>query len=208
MNTKKMQVLYLEQTGHILAVFTRTAAAESLFDVNSSPDTDLLVRNLKTITGTPALGNGETLSVPMDLLKAEIVDLNENAFVMPFNFMVGGGEANDLRSSVPPDTPTLTLTQADITINVSAEVAQETKVWAQIQEKDPPLGDEPIRRIVSGVITPKNTSTGSNGKSVKLLLKPRPADQPASIPKPTAPTQEYYGLVLVAGKSPLFFTKP
>lgn len=211
MNQKKMQVLYIEQTGHILAAFTREAAAESLIDVSSLAGTDLIVRNEKKNPAALTTNNdrGETLSVPIDLLEPKIVDLNENAFVMPFNFMVGGGQANKI--VVPAllilGNPTLTTDEITITTTLPSGVTtvpEETKVWAQVQEKeDSSTGSEPIRRIVAGTITPQNASTGSDGKSVTLTLRTRPNEQPT----PILTGKTYFVLVLVAGRPPDFFTK-
>lgn len=205
MNTKKMQVLYIEQTGHILAAVTRTAAAESLFDVKALAGTDLLVRNAEFKLGTPPSPppSGEIFSVPMDLLKAEIVDLNENAFVMPSNFMVGGGQANDLRGAPQLSPPSNSLTSTSITIDSGSTVSEETKVWAQVQEKTPLPDSEPIRRIVAGIITPAVPS-GSDGHTVTLKLRVRPDEQPTPIP--TSSSKQYSILVLIAGRPPGFFT--
>ncbi len=215
MNTKKMQVLYIEQTGHILAAFTREAAAESLIDVSSLVGTDLIVRNEKAnpspLSQTP-IDREEAFSVPIELLKPEIVDLNENAFVMPFNFMVGGGQANEIDGTGTPVGTDQTLTNNDIQIKLpqgppKVTVSEDSKIWVQVQEKNDPLsGSEPIRRIVEGVITKPNPSPGgSDGNSVTLTLRTRPDEQPAPIPL-TGKT--YFVLVLVAGRKPLFFTKP
>jgi hypothetical protein len=201
MNQKKMQALYIEQTGHILAAFTRTADSQSLLDVKGLAGTDLLVRNAEPKLPSPK--GGETLSVPMDLLKAEIVDLNESSFVMPFNFMVGGGQANDLSTADPPATVSTDLLGDAIDIKVKLAVTEETKVWAQVQEKeDASTGSEPIRRIVAGTIKPTTSGIG-DGKSVKLDLRTRPDEQPAPIP---LKGKTYFVLVLVAGRKPLFFT--
>jgi len=189
----KMQVLYIEQTGHILAAFTRVADADSLTDIKTILGDGLLVHNLKSIPSAAGTA-GETLFVPLDQLKVKVVKLNPGAFFAPLGFVVNGGEASEL-GNVKPSTPSLTVN--DIKITITTAVSEATNVWVQIQENNPPPGDEPKRRVMSGQITP--VSSTSTGKDVTLTLRLRPNSPPASIPK-----KEFDILALVAGEKPLF----
>lgn len=196
----KMQVLYVEQTGHIMAAFTRNGSPEALLDVNALAGANVVARNFINLAGPgPGTDRGESLPVPIELLKAAVIDYNPDALAMPCNFMVGGGQANDLRTASQPLASKID--EISMIVQLVSPVVEETKVWVQIQEKPPIFGVEPIQRIMTGSIPLPNLAANPaiDGKTVKLDFKPRPTELQASLPN-----GDYYVFVLVAGMAPGF----
>src|SRR5262245_35738598 len=111
----KMQVLFVKQTGHVLAAFTRTADPEGKPEVSSLAGSGLLVRNRTIVSGTPS--GGETLVAPSDSLDVAVVDYDPDVFNDPRSFVAGGGKVAALGLSsiqlalvtdpIPPPPPAL-----------------------------------------------------------------------------------------------------
>jgi hypothetical protein len=184
--SSKMQVLFVKQTGHVLAAFTRAADPEGKLKVEDLVGTALPVRAANDVM---AATSPEPLFVPSDSLDIATVDLEEEALVAPSSFIASGTKLDAL-GGIVPGQPALAYDK--ITITTANNVAQSTKVWAQIQQTSPPLGEEPISRVVEGEII-------SATKSVELVLKRLPDKQPASIPDGS-----YDALILIAGQQPFF----
>jgi hypothetical protein len=195
MSDRNMQVIFVKQTGHVLAAFTRSADPVAKNEMADLVGTALPVSNTKLVK--PVVGNGERLFVPPVSLDFATVDFEEDAIFSPLSFVVGGPTLNVLGNQVPGDP---VLTKTDITIvtanavspAVAPAVAEDTKVWAEIHQIDPMPGDEPMIRVVEGKIEKANSS-------VKLVLRPLPGDQPVPVA-----AGDYFAVVLMAGYKPLF----
>src|SRR5262245_23377418 len=101
----KMQVLFVKQTGHVLAAFTRAADPEDKPKISVLAGSGLLVRNKKVIT--PSASGGETISVPAGALDVAVVDFDPDVFLLPSIFAAGGGKVESLGATAP-SSPTLT----------------------------------------------------------------------------------------------------
>jgi hypothetical protein len=188
----KMQVLFVKQTGHVVAAFTRSA------DPEGKPDVELLVGSGATVRRAkkllPSADGGETFSVPANSLDVAVVDFRSDTFTAPLNFAVGGGVVVELAETPAINPLTITsVTSNAITIDLGSIAGEDVKVWVQIEEASPATpGAQVERRVVAGVVEhTKSTAT--------LNLTIQPGGTPASIPKRPCNV-----MVLVAAYRPLF----
>ena len=186
----KMQVLFVKQTGHVLAAFTRTADPEGKVSANDLTGSGVRIRNVTRVGATPP--GGETLSVPPDSLDVAVVNFDADVFTSPLSFAAGGGVVAQLGTDIPQTIPSADFKTGQITVTLSSPAAEDLSVWLQLEEVNPLPGNEPERRVTQGLMS-KTEST------VDLNLTIRPGGPPASIPK-----KDFYVLVLVAGHQPLF----
>lgn len=191
MSDPKMQVIFVKQTGHVLAAFNRTAD-DSKSKIEDVVGAGLPFRNMLIIDALGAAAGGEFVVFPPEALDVASVDFNEDTFLMPLNFVTSGSKVDQLGSVTLP-VPTLTASQ--ITITVSLAVPDKTKVLAVVQQVTPAPGQEPLRRVVEGEIA-------SGASNIALDLKSMPDKPPASIVP-----GKYDVLVLVAGRLRHFVRK-
>jgi hypothetical protein len=208
MNTK-MQVLFVKQTAHVLAVFTRTADPEGKPRVSDLTGSGLSVRNRKPISPASTTG-GEILVVPPDALDVAVVDFDPDVFTAPIGFVVGGGRVARLGSGMikldpgkpplpppagppaPKTPPIVNFSAMRVTVVIEGDTTDDKGICVVLQEAQPPAGNEAERRVAKGVIT-------SGTHFVSLDLKTSPDGANASIPK-----TDFFILALVAGYQPLF----
>ncbi|HMG72002.1 MAG TPA: hypothetical protein VK582_00760 [Pyrinomonadaceae bacterium] len=194
----KMQVLFVKQTGHVLAAFTRTSDPEGKPKVNDLVGSGLLVRNPKILATTGTTG-GEEITVDPDSLDVSVIDFNPDVFRSPSGFAVSGGTA-ELLGPVTPEVPVLAEDKLTVSLGpASAPVnaPDDLKVWAMIEKILTPTDTEPLRRIMEGKIKKTETHT-----DLSPTIKPGGAG--ATIPL----TSKYYALTLVEGRQPVFAVLP
>lgn len=189
--SSKMQVLFVKQTGHALAAFTRMADPEGKPSISALVGNGLLVRNRKTIA--PLSSGGETLLVLPESLDLAVVEFNSDALVSPSSFAVGGGKVEPLGNITPTS---IALTEDELTVNVSGPISSDLKVWAQVSGLLTGGDGKPITRVMEGKIEKTKTST-------ILTLTITPGGPVASIPRPAI----YYVVALVEGQRPFFKTE-
>ncbi len=188
MSDRKMQVVFVNQTNHVLAAVTRTTDAAKL-DAVALVGKVFPVHAKRTIQ--PAASGDEQVLIPATLLDTAVVDFDEDAFINPIGFIAGDATVNPLGTQTP-DVSELTRTDLKIKLTGTSTVGEDTKVWAAIRQVSPLAGEEPMVRIVQGVML-KNRGT------VTLALRPVPDQDPVAI-LPGA----YYALILVGGYQPRF----
>jgi hypothetical protein len=190
---EKMQVIFIKQTGHVLAAFTRGADPEGKPAVEALVGTGLIIRNKKQILPPPPAiaPTGETIFVPSDSLDVVAVDFDPETFTSPLTFAAGGGKVELLGSIAPPSA----LTLAEDKLTITTTHPNDLKIWAQVQKVPTPTDTEQMTRVMEGIIEKGATSAD-------LTLTIFPGGPAATIPKPA----DYYVLVLVEGQRP-FFTK-
>ena len=189
-----MQVVFVKQTGHVVAAYTRSADPDGKVPVEQVAGSGIRVRNVRDPDASPS--GGESLAIPPKSLDVAVVDFRSDIFRAPLKFAMGGGVVVEL-GSVTPD-PTVFLTSNSITIDLNLTVPpgapEGIKVWAQVEEVDPGDGSEPERRVVQGQV--------NQGESVvSISLTTEPEGTPASMP--SVPCNL---LVLVATYQPMFTT--
>jgi len=184
MSDPKMQVIFVKQTGHVVAAFSRTAD-ESKSKLEDIVGAGVPFRNMRIVDDTGLVTGNELVVIPAESLDVAIVDFDVDAFFTPLSFVTSGNKVDQLGSVT---LPAPVLTASDITIKVTNPVAEKTKVWAVVQQVAPAAGEEPSRRIVQGEID-------VNLPEVKLELKRMPDGLPASIL-----SGNYDVLTLVAGQ--------
>jgi hypothetical protein len=207
----KMQVLFVKQTGHVLAAFTRTADPEGKPQVSDLAGSGLFVRNRLTDSTTVTSG-GETLVVPPDALDVAVVDYDPGVFTAPIGFVAGGGRVARLGAEViqfnaattsppapppapappPHDPPRVNFSATRVTVVIEGDTTDDKGICVVLQEAQPSVGNDPERRIAQGVIK-------SGTHFVSLDLKTSPDGANASISD-----VEFFILALVAGYQPLF----
>lgn len=192
----KMMVLFVKNTGHVVAAATRATDPEGKASAAALAGTGLPVRSSRKIA--PTLAEEKALVIPPDSLDVAVVQLDPDVFGSPLSFVAGGGVVAKLGSSIA----VVDLFKTDkVTIEASSPPSDNLGVWVQLEEVSPTPGNAPERRVMEGVI---DKGTNGTNKSVTLDLTIRPGGPPASIPNNT---KEYYILVLVAGHQPLFSQK-
>lgn len=201
----KMQVLFVKQTGHVLAAFTRTTDPEGKPQVSDLAGSGLFVRN-RTIVSAASSSGGETLVVPPDALDVAVVDYDPGVFTAPIGFVAGGGRVAQLGSEViqldaaspptaapaPQNPPIVNFSATRVTAVIEVNTTDDKGICVVLQEAQPPVGSEPEHRIAQGVIT-------SGTHFVSLDWKTSPDGANASIPD-----TDFFILALVAGYQPLF----
>jgi hypothetical protein len=103
----KMQVVFVKQTGHVLAAFTRTADVEGKPPVGALTGNGLIIHNRKVVSATPSVGD-ETLLASPEALDIAVVDYDRDVFSNPRAFVAGGGKVAKLGTAIPdlaPETP-------------------------------------------------------------------------------------------------------
>ena len=188
----KMQVLFVKQTGHLVAAFTRSADPEGNAGVQSLAGTGVLVRNVQK--RLPAASGGESLLVDASSLDVAVVDFRSDVFPAPIQFTAGGGAVARLGTGTSATLSIGTFNTDAITIQLSAMPNENVKVWAQIEQLTPGMPLE--RRVVQGEID--KTQTG-----VTLRLTTSLGGPQASLPNKNTCNI----LVLVAGYPPIFSTQ-
>lgn len=191
----KMQVLFIEHTGHVMAAFTRTADPEGKPTIESLVGDGLIVRNKKKVFPLPVAGDpvGETFIIPPDSLEIAVVDFKPDVPKSPFGFTAGGGVATQL--AVPPPAPELKTTSIKVK-KTGVSTTEATKFWVQLEEVPPLIGNAPIRLVMQEAI-----DAGQTEKTIALKVTP-------AGPVVTIPVKDFYLLVLVAGYEPRFSKEP
>jgi hypothetical protein len=136
--SEKITVLYVEQTGHVLAVLTRAADAEAEPVVEELAGAALPVRRLGD-SGEAWFPNVEFL-VPASELKAKNVDLKPGVVENPRGFYLDeNDEVQPLDATRAVDDATLNVagTQVTVTVTGTAAVAEKSAVWIHITDPNP-----------------------------------------------------------------------
>jgi len=196
----KMQVIFVQHTGHVLAAFTRTADPEGKPPVAELVGDGFPARNHAPV---PAPTDGvELLIVPptklneaeevVDAIGVATVDFNEAVFISPMNFAVKGQLADPLSKT----TITLKLEADDeLTVEVPNDSPTDLNVWAQLAKAPTADDTEVDTRVIEQKLE-------KNNKSVKLKL----TTEPQGPTKAIKPDKPYYIMVLVKGMQPKFAT--
>lgn len=132
--SEKITVVYIEQTGHILAALTRAADAEAEPVVAELAGEALPVRRL----GDPAEGwfADAQFFVPAAELKAKSVELKPGMIENPRSFYLDeNGEAQPLDATFAVDDATLNGTQIEVKVNAAAKV-EKAAVWIHVTDQD------------------------------------------------------------------------
>lgn len=212
----KMQVLFVQLTGHVLAAFTRTADPEGKAKVSDLTGTGLPIRNRQNVFASSSAAV-ETLMVPPDALDLAVVDFDPDVFSEPLGFVAGGGRVAklgfdkpqmDVTSPPPPPTatsssqppvltppgspPRVNFSAARVTVELDGDTTDDKGVCVVLQEADPSPGNEPERRIALGAVP-------SAKHFISLDLKTSPEGAAASIPD-----KDFLVMALIAGYRPLF----
>ncbi|HEX8184278.1 MAG TPA: hypothetical protein VF747_05995, partial [Blastocatellia bacterium] len=198
--SSKMQILFVKQTGHVLAAFTRTADPEGKPSIEALAGDGLIFRNRKIPTATSM--EGETFLIAPEMLDLAVVDFNTKVFVSPLDFAAGGGKAEPLGSLTPT---TVALAQDKLKISVGTPIVGDLKVWAQVVEVTTGGDSKPVTRVMEGKIekSPPPTPPPPPPGTVELLLTITPGGTVASIPA----NARYYVMALVEGQSPVLKTE-
>ena len=127
--TDKMTVLYVKDTGHVVAALTRVADPEALLTADLLVGEALMLRYI----GDPiALAYGFTnFLIESDELDMLTPDLDSGVTLSPRSFLIDGDKTiqpTNSSTSVVPNFPNT----AQIRITVGAAVAQESKVRVEI----------------------------------------------------------------------------
>jgi hypothetical protein len=184
----KMQVIYIKHTGHILAAFTRTADPEgkpSFLPADEEDQRSLLIRDPD--------GRSVALSVPASVVEQKAFDFDPGVFASPTLHIVTETGVEPLNTLSLPSVSAPKKETIDVQAS-GGNVSEDTNVWIQLDEVNPLNTEDPIRRVMTGLIE-------KNDSGVTLVMKSRPDDQPAPVR-----TGSYYALVFVAGELPLFTT--
>jgi hypothetical protein len=148
----KMTVLFAKQTGHALAVVTRSAAPESELQ------SEALARDGLPVRGLPAFN--QPFTVAAQQLKALVVNYDESVILNPRGYRVDEGQ----KTTTPLSTSAfalgpLTLNQVptgtEVRVSLSAVPTADVPVWIQVEG-----GDLLEPRVTQGVI-PKNQPTNA-----------------------------------------------
>jgi hypothetical protein len=208
----KMQVLFVKQTGHVLAAFTRTADPEGKPQVSDLTGSGLSVHNLTRVSTLPPNG-GETLAVPPEALDVAVVENDPDIFATAVGFVASGGRVARLgtggivlNGSPPPSPPPATpppptpsqpqvnFSVTRVTVTLESDTTDDKGVCVVVQEAAPSGGNDPERRVAQGVLT-------SGTHFVSLDWKTSPDGVNASI---SISSGDFFVLALVAGYQPLF----
>lgn len=187
----KMMVLFVKNTGHVVAASTRAGDPEGKGSAAALAGTGLPVRRIRKIA--PAVADEKALVIRPDSLDVAVVQLDPDVFGSPLSFAAGGGVVGKLGTTAEP---TVNLTTTKITVTVPVAPADKLGVWVELEEVAPLPGNDPERRVMEGFIENPNNS-------VALDLKIRPDGPPASVPSGT----NFYILALVAGHQAFFDTQ-
>jgi len=136
--SEKITVLYVEQTGHVLAVLTRAADAEAEPAVEELAGEALPVRRLGDPTETwfPTV----EFLVPASELKAKNVDLKPGVVENPRGFYLDeNDEVQPLDATSAVDDASLNVagTQVAVTVTGAAVIAEKAAVWIHITDPNP-----------------------------------------------------------------------
>jgi hypothetical protein len=187
--SEKMLVVFVEKTGHTLGVVTRAADPEGKPKASDLFVKGLLVSNAKATL--PTVKGGEQFVVSPAALDVAVVDFDSEVFGSPLNFAVGGGTVAKL-GNVLPSIGEFKTNHIKVSVAIAAG-ADGLGVWVQVEERVPPPGKEPERRVMAG-----NIAAGL--KDVTLDLTIEPGGPPATVLNTTI---DYSILVLVAGQRAL-----
>lgn len=134
--SEKITILYVGQTGHVLAVLTRAADAEAEPAVEQLAGAALPVRRLGLSTASwfPSV----EFLVPPSELKAKNVDLKPGVIENPRRFYLDeNDELQPLDATNSISSATLSGTQVTVTIAGAAAIAEEADVWIHITDPNP-----------------------------------------------------------------------
>lgn len=136
--SEKITVLYVAQTGHVLAVLTRAADAEAEPAVEELAGAALPVRRL----GDHSEGWFPSVEflVPASELKAKNVDLKPGVIENPRGFYLDDNdEVQPLDATREVDSVTLNGagTQVAVKVKGAAAIAEESAVWIHITDPNP-----------------------------------------------------------------------
>lgn len=141
---EKMTLLFVKETGHVLAAITRAADAESEIEAGALAGTALLVRYVGNPTGD---GYGDKmLSVPADQLDVFTADYEARALLRPNDYFVSGADDQKKSQQVDRSLPvTVSLSMNNSQVTVEANVPDKTKALIILSG---PTADE--RQVVAG----------------------------------------------------------
>ncbi|HWS89091.1 MAG TPA: hypothetical protein VN282_19120 [Pyrinomonadaceae bacterium] len=134
--SEKITVLYVEQTGHVLAVLTRAADAEAEPVVEELAGEALPVRRfgLTTATWFPTV----EFLVPASELKAKNVDLKPGVVENPRGFYLDeNDELQPFDATTSVFSATLSGTQVTVTVAGATAIAAEADVLIHITDPNP-----------------------------------------------------------------------
>ncbi len=121
----KMTVLYVKQTGHVLAAVTRVAAPDGKIVPDELAGSGLLVRGLGN--------NLQTFELPTPELDVQVVNLESNLLLRPWAYSFDDASKSvSLVTAAISATTVLTKTQVTVTLG-QAVVATTAKLMIQIQ---------------------------------------------------------------------------
>lgn len=123
MSDPKMQVIFVKQTGHVLAAFNRTAD-DSKSKIEDVVGAGFPFRNMLIIDSLGAAAGGEFVLLPPESLDVASVDFDEDTFLVPLNFVTSGPKVDQLGNVT---LPVQALTASKITIKVTNPVTEKPK---------------------------------------------------------------------------------
>lgn len=183
--SEKMTLLFVKETGHIVAALTRAADPEAELTTDLLAGEALLVRYFGNVQ---AIGYGNTeFLIPPEELDVAITDLDDGVISNPRGFFVDDEKQPQPLNLVAAVSAATPLAQAS-QIRINAAPTEASKVWIQIVGPPPATPQVATKEIPAG------------GPNVTIDI--RPLDQPAT---------QYHVLVLVAGlqaRTELVMTPP
>lgn len=150
----KMTVVFLEQTGHVLAALGEPPSGPPKLDALIGVSFPL--RAVRGTGGTESLGS---FDLPASLLKSKSLALDERVIAAPQRFVIDSDRVA-LLPDPPPAAPTVqTLSSTAITLRLGAAPAAETKVLSVVRGA---ADDYREQRIQAGSFTPASTDASLN----------------------------------------------
>ena len=184
---EKMQVLYVEHTGHVLGAISRTSDPEGELDAEALAGGGLVVDTVDSATAEL-----RHFEVPAATLKTSSVSFDPAVFSEPREYLAQAGAVSrasiDITAGTLPDLSTAALKIS----NPSADPVPKDgiQVFAVIESD---LGDAGLRRVVAGKLEKDDTD-------VTLGLTVLPGEAAA-----TLESGDYHLLVLVGGYLPYVY---
>jgi hypothetical protein len=149
--SEKMTVIFIEATGHILGIVTRVGNPEGHIAVEDLVGDGLPVRNL--------LAGSSRITVEPHVLKVQTIDLDSNALLQPFNYIL----ENDVPVLQGDSVQTVGLTTSSLKVTLPTIPSENLTIWAQVE------GGPSGERVVLQDTILKNTFPAEKELTVPLL---------------------------------------
>ena len=125
-----MSLIVVKKTGSVVGAVTCNAPAE--LTPESVAGKGLLVRGFLDLSGTPTV-RVEQFVVPADELEIFVTDFDQLIGFAPRSYFVEEINGKKEVKKVSGNSPTITLTDSQVTIAATPLVTQDTDVWIQIE---------------------------------------------------------------------------